>query len=93
MLDRLARPGVLGLNRLEQVEDLLCARRRPQRQQPVIHVGEAPAAADRHEAWVSDLREDHGWNFYPHQPGIPVRRACERARPGEAREPAARSLP
>jgi len=30
----------------------------------VIRVGEGPTAADRHEARVSDLREDHGRNFY-----------------------------
>jgi hypothetical protein len=30
----------------------------------VIRVGEGPTAADRHETRVSDLREDHGKNFY-----------------------------
>src|SRR4051794_39051761 len=60
MLDRLTRSWVLRLSRLEQVKDVLGARCRPQSQQPVIRIGEGPAAADGHEARISDLREDHG---------------------------------
>lgn len=38
---------------------MLGAGRRPQRQQSMIRVGERPAAADRHEARISDRRKDH----------------------------------
>jgi hypothetical protein len=64
MLNRLTRSWVLRLSRLEQVKDVLRARCRPKSQKLVIRIGEGPTAADRHEARVSDLREDHGWNFY-----------------------------
>jgi hypothetical protein len=64
MLDRLTRSRVLGLSRLEKVKNVLCARCRPQSEEMVIRVGEGPTAADRHETRVSDLREDHGKNFY-----------------------------
>jgi hypothetical protein len=68
--DLAARPGtgsfdgptgsrVLGPNRLEQVEDVLGARCRPQGEEVVIRIGEGPAAADRHETRVALLREDH----------------------------------
>jgi hypothetical protein len=30
----------------------------------VIRIGEGPTAADRHEARVPDLREDHGWHSW-----------------------------
>jgi hypothetical protein len=60
MLDRLTRPWVLRLNRLEEVKDVLRARCRPESEEMVIRIGEGPTAADRHEARVPDLREDHG---------------------------------
>jgi hypothetical protein len=60
MLDRLARPWVPRPNQLEQVKDVLRARCRPQSEQMVIWISEGPTAADRHEARVPDLREDHG---------------------------------
>ena len=59
MLDRLTRPWVLGLSRLEEVEDMRRACCRPQSEELVVCIGERPAAADRHEARVADLREDH----------------------------------
>src|SRR5437016_7163836 len=62
MLDRLTRSWVLRLSRLEEVKDVLCARRRPKSEEMVIRISEGPAAADRHEARVPDLREDHGWH-------------------------------
>jgi hypothetical protein len=40
--DRVTRPRVLGLSRLEEVEDVLRARCRPQGQELVIRVGEVP---------------------------------------------------
>jgi len=59
MLDRLTRSWVLWLSRLEKVKNALCARCRPQSEEMVIRVGEAPTVTDCHEARVSDLREDH----------------------------------
>ena len=64
MLDRLTRSWVLRLSRLEEVKDVIRARCRPKSEEVVIRVGEGPTAADRHEAWVLDIREDHGWNFH-----------------------------
>ena len=59
MLDRLTRSRVLRLSRLEEVKDVLRARCRPKGKELVIRIGEGPTAADRHEARVPDLREDH----------------------------------
>ncbi len=59
MFDRLARSSIRRPSQLEEVEHMLRAGRRPQRQQSVIRVGERPAAADRHEARISDRRKDH----------------------------------
>jgi hypothetical protein len=64
MLDRLTRSWVLGLSRLEEVKDVLRAGCRPKREEVVIRIGEGPTAPDRHEARVSDLREDHGWHSF-----------------------------
>jgi hypothetical protein len=60
MLDRLTRPWILRLSRLEEVKDVLRARCRPKSEEMVVRISEVPTAADRHEARVSDLREDHG---------------------------------
>jgi hypothetical protein len=69
MLNCLTRSWVLRLRRLEQVEDVLCARCRPKGEELLIRIGEGPAAADRDEARVSDLREDHGrHSYHPHSP-------------------------
>jgi hypothetical protein len=72
MLDRLTRSWVLGLSRLEKVKNVLCARCRPESEELVVRVSESPTAADRHETRVSDLREDHGRNFYHLHPSNPV---------------------
>jgi hypothetical protein len=64
ILDRLARPWVLGLSRLEEVKDVLRASCRPKGEEMVIRISEGPTAADRHEARVPDLREDHGWHSF-----------------------------
>jgi hypothetical protein len=58
LLDRLTRTGVLRLGRLEEAEDVLRARCRPQGEEVVIRIGERPTAADRHETTVAVLRED-----------------------------------
>ena len=69
MLDRLTRSRVLRLSRLEQVKDVLRARGSPKSEETVIRIGESPTTADRHEARVPDLREDHGWqSFCIHPP-------------------------
>jgi hypothetical protein len=60
MCDRLTRPEVLGLTRLEKVKDVLRTGCRPKSEEIVIRISEGPTAADRHEARVPDLREDHG---------------------------------
>src|SRR6185437_2410481 len=76
MLDRLARPWVLGPSRLEEIKDMLRARCRPKSEEMVIRISEGPTAADRHEARVPDLREDHGWDsFCLHPPRHPSARA------------------
>jgi hypothetical protein len=64
LLDRLTRPWVLRLSRLEEVKDVLRARCRPKSEEMVIPIGEGPTAADRHEARVPDLWEDHGWHSF-----------------------------
>jgi hypothetical protein len=57
--DRFAWSRVIRLSRLEKVKDVLCARRRPKSEEMVIRISEGPAAADRHEARVPNLRKDH----------------------------------
>jgi hypothetical protein len=81
MLDRLTRSQVLRLSRLEEVKDVLRARCRPKSEEMVIRIGEGPTAADRHEARVSDLREDHGWHSFLHPPNTRRRRTRDQARP------------
>jgi hypothetical protein len=63
-LDRLTRPWILRPGRLEQVKDVLRARCRPESKEMVIGISEGPALADRHQARVLDLREDHDWPFF-----------------------------
>jgi hypothetical protein len=60
MLNRLAGPRVRGLHRLEQVQNMLCARGCLQSQEPVVGVRERPPAADGDEAGVAVFGEDHG---------------------------------
>jgi hypothetical protein len=57
--DRLTRSRILRLSRLEEGQDVLRARCRPQGEELVIRIGEGPTAADRHETRVAVLREDH----------------------------------
>jgi len=61
MLDRPTRSRVFWVNRFEEGKDVLRARCCPQGEKVVIGIGEGPTAADRHEARVPNLREDHGW--------------------------------
>ena len=59
ILDRPPRSWVLPARSLEQVEDVLGARCRPQCEEPVISVGKGPAPANGHEARITNLRQDH----------------------------------
>ena len=61
VLDRFAWSWVVRLSRLEQVKDVLCARRRPKSEEMVIRISEGPTATNRDEAGVPNLRENHGW--------------------------------
>jgi hypothetical protein len=81
MLDRMTRPWVLRLSRLEEVKDVFRARCRPKSEEMVIRISEGPTAADCHEARVPELRQDHSWHsFCLHPPNI---LGC--ARPGRMR--------
>jgi hypothetical protein len=60
VLDRFTWSWVLRLNRLEQVKDMLRARRRPKGEEMMIRISEGPTATKRDEARVPNLREDHG---------------------------------
>jgi hypothetical protein len=59
LLNRVAGSRVPWPNRLEPAENVLRARGRPQGEVVVVRFGEGPTAADRHETWVADFREDH----------------------------------
>jgi hypothetical protein len=59
LLDRLARPRIRGLRRLEEVQHMLSAQGRPQRQEPMVGVRERPTATDGDESGVAVLGEDH----------------------------------
>jgi hypothetical protein len=60
MLDRLTRSRVVRSRRLEDVEDVLGARCRPEGEQTMVRVGERPAPADRHETGIANLWKDQG---------------------------------
>ena len=64
MLDRLTWSWVLRLSRLEEAKHVLRARCGPQSEEVMIRIGEGPAAADRHETGVPDLRKDHGGHSF-----------------------------
>lgn len=59
-IDRLPGPRIRGLRLLEQVQNVLRTLGSPERQELVIRIGEHPATADRDQARVADVREDHG---------------------------------
>jgi hypothetical protein len=61
VLDRFTWSWVLGLDRLEQVEDVLGTRRRPQSEETMIRIGESPTATKCDEARIPNLRQDHEW--------------------------------
>ena len=48
------------LHRLEEVKNVLCARGRPQSQEPMVGVRERPPAADGDEAGITVFGEDYG---------------------------------
>jgi len=60
LLDRETGPRVGPLNRVEEVQNVLCARGSPQRQEAMVGVRERPPAADSDEAGVAVYWQDHG---------------------------------
>src|SRR5579884_788878 len=89
-LDRPPGARVLGPGRLEEGQDVLRARRRPEGEEPVIRIGEGPAAADRHETRVAVFREDHARHsfFCSHLPaGGPWLATPQRPSPGRKTHP------
>ncbi|MBI5297590.1 MAG: hypothetical protein HY869_19090 [Chloroflexi bacterium] len=58
-LDGLAGTQVRGPHRLEEVQNVLRARGRPQGEKPMLQIRERPAAADGDEAGVAVLGENH----------------------------------
>jgi hypothetical protein len=88
MLDRLTRPWIFRLSRLEEVKDVLRAQCRPKSEEMVIRVSEGSTTADRHEARVPDLREDNGWHsFCLHPPGTQERARATRHPPSKPANP------
>jgi len=59
VFDGLARPRVCWMGGLEQREHMLCAGRRPERQQSVVGVRQGATTTDRDEPGIPHLREDH----------------------------------
>jgi hypothetical protein len=60
LLDRLTGPRIGGVHRLEEIQNVLCTRGRPQGEEPMVGVGERPPTADSDEAGIAVLWEDHG---------------------------------
>jgi len=56
----LARSRIRGPHRFEEVQNVLCTRGGPQRQEPMVGVRESSPTADGDEAGVAVLGEDHG---------------------------------
>jgi hypothetical protein len=79
MLDRVARSRVPRLGRLEETKDVLGTRGSPQSQETVIGIGESPTTADRHEARIPDLRQDHDSHSLQRVGGVPWRRVSRLA--------------
>jgi hypothetical protein len=63
LLDGVTRPRVFRLNNREEIKDMRRACGRPQGEKPVIRIGEASPAADRHETRVTVFGKDH--TLYP----------------------------
>jgi hypothetical protein len=59
VVDRVTWSRVVRAGRVEEVENVLGARRRPQGEEMVVLVGEAPPAANGHQARIADRRKDH----------------------------------
>ena len=66
LLDRLAGPRVRGLHRLEEVQNVLRARSRPQSQEPMVGVRKRPPTPNGDEAGVAIFGEDHGVTIFVH---------------------------
>jgi hypothetical protein len=94
-VDGMAGPGVRRLPRLEEVQDVLGARGRPQSQEPMVGVRERAPAADGDEPGVAVLGQDHGFTVRRRCPSVDVgvdassartRRSGSRWRPASARQ-------
>ena len=59
LLNRPTWSWVVRLSRLEEIKDMLRARRRPQSEELVIRIGEGSTTANRHETRVAVFRQDH----------------------------------
>lgn len=62
-LDRAAGPVVLGFPLRKQVQNMLGAIRGPQGKEPVVGIGERPAAPDRDHPGISNGGKDHGFSI------------------------------
>ncbi len=56
---RVTRSHIRWLGGLEEVEDVLSTHRRPQREEPMIRVGEGSTPTDRDQTRVADFWKDH----------------------------------
>ena len=65
LLDCLEGPRIRGPHRLEEMQNVLCARGRPESQEAMVGVRERGAATDRDEATVTVLGQDHATNRMP----------------------------
>ena len=63
--DGLTWSPVIRLCRLEEVEDVLRARRRPQGEEMVIRIGEGPTTPNRHQPRVPNRGEDRWFRRAP----------------------------
>ena len=78
--DRVPRPRVRRALGLEEVQDVLGTRSGPQCVSVVVGVGQRSASADRDEARVAMLREDHDRRVGRHR-GKASRSRCPRRNP------------
>jgi hypothetical protein len=64
LLNCVTWPGVFGLRLLEEVQDVLRTRGRPQSEKVMVCIRERPTSADGGEARVAIFGEDHGIMLY-----------------------------
>jgi len=92
VLDRLTRSWVLWLSRLEKVKNVLCARSRPQSEEMVIRVGEAPHRGGLSRSEGLGPSAGSCWNSYQlHPPSSGGAHATAHVSSTETREAVGRS--